>query len=334
MNAFGLAIGKPKCRRLQWILIAAAFCCSFACRALHADESAGEELTRRIPSYSASYISPAVKIHVTPDKFGSTVLVIEQLGEARAALTLPREIFEVIAILKSEGNKLVVISDIGGGGRDVAIVDYKAATVIDHFWCYQPALSPSHRYIAFKKFFPEHGVDDVQSSNFEMLYEISADSDRSRSLLRNPLDRINRGRLLYPPEFRVRKTARGAVPITHTFPDQAIWSADSERFVLIDSVYPADLISMGANNDGNILPSARVHPSPAAVLILFSLADMADHAPKVSQFNTRLCRPRESTFCYVNLKGASFTDRDVTIDTGIKTRVAFSQFRKIGTADY
>jgi len=331
MTGFRSAMKSPSDWVSKWVAASLLVCVPLISRLAYGDEVQDQTLTRRIPSYSAAYVSSSINVLTAPGRSGSAALIIERPGNPPAALELPREVIEVNTITRSDGDMFIVISDIGGGGRDVAVVDSKHATLIDHFWCYQPSLSPNHRYIAFKRFFPEHGVDDQQSSNFEMLYDVAVDAAQNRASPPAKGDRINHGRLLYPPEYKTVKTIRGAIPITHTFPSPAVWSVDSKKFVLLDSVYPGDAFSSGAYSDGNILLSHKISPSPVALVVLFTLTDATSRSIRVGQFRTNLCRPQGTSFCYLNLAGANYTDREVTVDTGRKTTIAFSKFRRIGT---
>lgn len=76
------------------------------------------------------------------------------------------------------GNKLVVHGKLKRA--DVLyMVDLETGEVIDFFWCYNPVLSPSMRYIVYEKFFPPHGLKEAMTM-VVLIYDLEKKPEENR----------------------------------------------------------------------------------------------------------------------------------------------------------
>jgi hypothetical protein len=134
------------------------------------------------------------------------------------------------------GNKLVLEGKMDGDAWQVAVVDVSAGVVSDSFFCYSPAISPDGRFIAYVKFFPEHGIDSAE--HHYLLYDAALSRAANRPTS-GKLDIACVGRAFYPPE--VGNSAGDNVNIVgkalHVMAsDNFFWNASSSEFVFADQL--------------------------------------------------------------------------------------------------
>jgi hypothetical protein len=80
---------------------------------------------------------------------------------------------------------------------EVIIVDTVNCHIVDHFWCYEPNVSPNGRLIAFIKFYPPHFVPDI--TDIVMIYDFTRGAAGNRPSSPGMVPDINVGMRVYPP---------------------------------------------------------------------------------------------------------------------------------------
>jgi hypothetical protein len=85
-------------------------------------------------------------------------VLVEAYGRIGSPVDLPDEFAQVDQIQKGPDDKAIVLGRATGLVSEVAIIDIRKRSLLDHFWAYQPKSSPNGRWIAFVKFFPAHGA--------------------------------------------------------------------------------------------------------------------------------------------------------------------------------
>lgn len=123
-------------------------------------------------------------------------LSIQKHDKPATAVPLPGNMMQVNDITRAQPNKVVVIGMVNGDVWSVAVISLDALSVSDNFLCYEPAISPDGRYIAFIKFFPPHGAEDVE--DHYMLYDLSKDASRNRPVGVSSTDWKTVGFTVYP----------------------------------------------------------------------------------------------------------------------------------------
>jgi hypothetical protein len=265
--------------------------------------------------YSASYDDRSTHLHVAPAAHGITLLFIRTGALPERSIELPHYPGDVTGYAKTPGGNIIITAKAGGSSNLVYILDLRVGQIIDSFLCSEATISPDHRYVVYKKFFPEHGVDEVQSSNFAMIYDAdaspAANRDANRGRLIDPLGDV--GHLVFPASRTLARSRRDNIPITHTFPSYFFWSPDSKRVLFLDNAYPGDPISAGALHDGNVHASEDVPPSAAIQLVMVELSGAQ---PKTTRFKIDRCGDPVSSFCYLYLRGVRFGVDGVAVAIG------------------
>ena len=105
-----------------------------------------------------------------------TVLLDE--GGKQRAVGLPAEFSQMDSARLYGVDRIVVTGMINGDASEVVVIDLKQGVEVDHFLCYSPSISPNGRYVAFIKFYPSHGVSNVE--DHYMVYDISLSPEQNR----------------------------------------------------------------------------------------------------------------------------------------------------------
>ena len=98
-------------------------------------------------------------------------LLIERPGLRPVRIRLPDDFAQLNRIVPVPRNEAVLIGMASGEVYEVVIVDTVNCHIVDHFWCYEPEVSPNGRLIAFIKFYPPHFVPDVTDD--VMIYDLT-----------------------------------------------------------------------------------------------------------------------------------------------------------------
>src|SRR5439155_16929951 len=96
---------------------------------------------------------------ITSGEHGNFKLEVTRPGRQVDAVALPDDVEQINSIDPAPGNKVIVIGMASGLNDTVEIVDTLNPRVLDHFWAYDPTLSPDGQFISFIKFFPPHFVE-------------------------------------------------------------------------------------------------------------------------------------------------------------------------------
>jgi hypothetical protein len=111
-------------------------------------------------------------------KASSPIKVVIESTEGPKTIALPAEFAQFTSARLFRSDRLVITGMISGDVWEVVIVNPEKGTVIDHFWCYLPAISPSGRYVMFVKFYGPHFVESVE--DHEMLYDVKLSPEQNR----------------------------------------------------------------------------------------------------------------------------------------------------------
>jgi len=201
----------------------------------------------------------------------------------RKTIVLPSDLAQVNAARLFGKDTMVISGFIDGNASTVVTVDLSNGAVLDSFLCYSPAISPDGRYVAFIKFFPEHGVSSAE--DHYVIYDVAAGPSRNRQSV-GKSDRASVGRVLFPKGSG--NNAGDNVDVgngpTHSMAsDQFFWNEQSTEVVFVDlkdSQYTAVV--------------ARPSQRPECVL--------STDIP-----TTAIC-PRGASPCYERLTRVSFSD--------------------------
>lgn len=165
---------------------------------------------------------------------------VEPRGLPGSVLELPNEFAQVDQIRRVIGDKAVVLGWANSSVKAVAILDLQRQSIIDHFWAYEPTLSPDGRWIAFIKFFPAHGVDSPESQY--RLYDVAKTTTGNRPRrpdrgtgAPDPVTEV--GVSIYP--LRASEIDRENVGVddgtAHESASPFFWDADSSKLVFADA---------------------------------------------------------------------------------------------------
>jgi hypothetical protein len=323
ISANPVKIGKQFC--LTVAMIGAALTSGFAGRAMAGTPNQPEP-ARIVHSYDASFSSKALQLSVRPGPDETTVMIVNQPSKAPRSVILPNPVRQVVSFQALARGRILITSEMAEPAMEVAIFDVKSGKIVDDIWCYEPVLSPDHRYIAFERFYPERGVDMVQASSFGMIYDTALSPRANTDPGQLMADPTTRGRLVYPSSYDL-PYARGVhLQITHAFVGPVSWSADSRTTLLIDRVSPGDILSQGAARDGNLMASPRIPPNVVARLVR---VDLEPGRVIRTQADTGLCDGQLGAGCNINLPSIKLTSDSIVIDVGKKISVPLSALHPV-----
>ena len=122
--------------------------------------------------------------------------IMLKTGSSKALIPLPFQFEQVNAIVQGPPGRLLIVGMSGGDMYEVGILDTAADKVIDRIECYNPAVSPEGRYVAFTKFYGPHSTP--LPDDHDMIYNVvrSPAENRPRGITTD--DKDNVGFALYP----------------------------------------------------------------------------------------------------------------------------------------
>lgn len=139
----------------------------------------------------------AVVVAQPPDpNTGQTRSIVLTSKAGRVTLPLSFDFAQVNSISRGPAGKLVVVGMPTGTVYVVGIIDTAAGKLIDTFTCYQPAISPDGRYVAFTKLFPPHSSPSPDDDS--MIYDVAGGAAANRPAGVSPDEKIDVGFALYP----------------------------------------------------------------------------------------------------------------------------------------
>ena len=177
-------------------------------------------------------------------------MTLEQGGN-RKTVTLPPEFSQVNSAHPYKSDRLIVTGMVNGDASEVVVIDLQKGSVADHFLCYSPSISPSGRYVAFVKFYPTHGVSDVE--DHYMLYDVSSSPEQNRPAITSH-HTVVVGHVLFPegisnrPDDNVDLDGR---PTHRMASDSFFWNDQSTSLVFAD-VFMDEYSAVVATMDGGI----------------------------------------------------------------------------------
>lgn len=76
-------------------------------------------------------------------------------------------------------DKLIIFGEITGIANAAAIMNLESGTQQDFLICYEPQLSSTGRYLAYKQFYPPHGSEE-ENSDVVVLYDLTEGAAANR----------------------------------------------------------------------------------------------------------------------------------------------------------
>lgn len=104
-------------------------------------------------------------------------MVMKPAGSSKT-VTLPAEFTQLTSARLYRTDRLVISGMVNGDVSEVVVIDSENGSVLDHFLCYSPAISPNGRYVAFVRFYPAHGMNSVE--DHYMLYDVQLSPEQNR----------------------------------------------------------------------------------------------------------------------------------------------------------
>lgn len=229
-----------------------------------------------------SYKGKDFQIDLVP-RDGKLALAVQRAGQTTAWVALPEDMVQVNEIQGVNNQKVVVTGMFNGDVWSVGIVNAATASLVDHFLCYEPSVSPDGKYLAFAKFFPPHGGEGVEYHY--MVYNLEHDAAYNRPPAAAIGDFKDVGFTLYPfgigntefdnlrkPENQVHILASGGF----------FWSSDSKSLVFADTF------------QGHFT-------------VVMARFDNADEATVLAKQLPSICKTSDSNYCPARLVKAWFS---------------------------
>ena len=244
-------------------------------------------------------------------------LLVERPGLRPVGIRLPDDFAQLNRIVPVARNEAVLIGMASGLVDEVVIVDTVNCRIVDHFWCYQPDVSPNGRLIAFIKFYPPHFVPDV--TDVVMIYDLTHGAAGNRPSSPGAAPNVDVGMRAYPPGTNSPDDNVGTgirdVMLNSVTSDKFFWTSDSSKFLFANEhVVAAHRVTQPSGK----MPS-RVGESKKVELSLVLVSVRSSPAkPTVTVFPVREC---QST-CHQQLSGVEFAE------DGIKAQ--FPRFKPSG----
>jgi len=141
---------------------------------------------------------------------------------------------------------------VNGDVHEVVIIGVATGNITDKFYCYEPVLSPSKRFLVFIKFFPAHFVEGVSDKYLFYDFQKSAKANRPRNVgLGDPQ---NVGQVLYPPTAKNQvgdNTGRPPSEVHMLASGTFFWSPKGDRVAFADTYQgKVTLVVVGLDGGG------------------------------------------------------------------------------------
>jgi|SRR5271157_540061 len=231
---------------------AASVLAAFAC-------TAGAQITQDRPELcgvKAGFVAVPAGVAAAPSasSFGSVLTVRGDAGTSE----IPFDGRPVEQVCPLPGNKLLAFGQMAPAAYYTAIVDLKAAKLVDGFrsW-WPPVISPDQRWLIMRAFYPEHS--DAPFSEEYLLYDLTR--DRSQNTMPD-VTRYNedmRGRVVYPAVDRGIPFEHFNLPANETHSSRSnsyYWAGDSSAVLFADSVQ--ETLSLVLVRTGSEVPKTSV----------------------------------------------------------------------------
>jgi hypothetical protein len=161
-------------------------------------------------------------------------------GQSGSLVALPDDLSQVDQIRRGPGHRAVILGWVSSAVAQVTIFDFKKRIVVDHFWAYQPTLSPNSRWLAFTKYYPPHGAENTEDQY--RLYDLARTTAANRPSrpdrgtgAADPVTEV--GAWIYP--LRANEIDRENVGVddgtAHESASDFFWSDDSSKLVFADA---------------------------------------------------------------------------------------------------
>jgi len=180
--------------------------------------------------------APDLKVEVLaqpPDPTtGQTRSIKIKTREGAFIIPLPVDFAQVNEITLGPSGRLVVVGNLAGSVNEVGIVDLTGRKVIDHFSCYQPAVSPNGYYVVFTKWFPPHYPQSVDYHS--MLYLVGRSPSENRPAGIEVDNGIDVGFAVNPPGVANWTDDNMDVPsdMAHINPGYYLWVGSTQYFFI------------------------------------------------------------------------------------------------------
>ncbi len=219
-----------------------------------------------------SYRDEELSIHfVSEDDIFQAI--IETKDGRPVKVAMPDDIMQVDSVVKGPKGTSIVLGMVNGSVYEVVALDIRTRGVSDHFYAYNPTLSPDGHAAAFVKFYPPHFVDGT--SDHYMLYDFSRSAASNRPSGEGVADSTNIGVPVYPPEIGNQEGDNIGVPDSksHQMASETFfWESDSRSYLFADTQgvgLKLVLVHVGVSGGSPLastlpIPKAKICPAARA----------------------------------------------------------------------
>jgi hypothetical protein len=186
-----------------------------------------------------TFVFPEIIISAQDNDSSSIILTIsDQRSDLVKAVKLPNGFGGQIEDVRLfQGRLAVVTAMVGADLHGVVIVDIAAGSIVDHFKCYSPTISPDGRYVSFVKLYPSHGI--ASAEDHYMVYDVAASPATNRPPDANPSHPHPNlvGLCVYPEGIGNKPDDNIELPkkSQHSMASEGFyWNPDSRSFVFAD----------------------------------------------------------------------------------------------------
>lgn len=158
-------------------------------------------------------------------------VLIEPAGQP--AYTYRLEEREQLAELHRYRDRLIVVARANPIGLStVTVVDWRSGKKLDTFLAIQPSVSPEGRYVAFVRFYQQHGVETVEDQI--RVYDMAKSGRENRHGQAPDDDNEEIGIAVHPKAGKDGHVPENMnVPFTTSVESSFAWSADSSEFAAL-----------------------------------------------------------------------------------------------------
>lgn len=164
------------------------------------------------------------------------------------------------------GDRLIIFGQANWAVSTVLIYDLSSQKISDHFWAYEPILSPDKKLLIYEKFYPQHFVEGVSSEY--LLYDLtkSAEANRPEEIKLSDLENV--GTPVYPAGSRNTPGDNEGLSeskIHSLSSDSFYWSRDSKRVAFVDHHQHAQTLVIVGFLSGGFKVSTEYLPTQAII---------------------------------------------------------------------
>jgi hypothetical protein len=169
-----------------------------------------------------------------------------------------------------DSERAAIVGRIQSSTSIVNLVDVNTGKVLDEFWCFDPSVSPSNRFVAYAKVFPLHFVPGV--SYEYLVYDLAASPGENRTPPNKgrTTDRYDVGWPVYPENLinSPNDNILARASLAHsTCTDGFFWLGKSDTVAFVDRWQGVDSLVVADVSAGVQHPRVGVYPIDTAAVV-------------------------------------------------------------------